>query len=96
MEERDRERKRDRERVRETEREGERDKEKKREGGCRKPMRGGRGMRKTLHQAAKWLWLDVSCILFSMIFPAKAGNENRRTANNVACPCQDTNTEETF
>ena len=30
-----------------------------------------------------------------MIFPEKAGNENR-TANNVACLCQDTNTEDTF
>lgn len=33
-------------------------------------------------------------ILFSMIFPEKAGNENR-SANNVACLCQDTDTEDT-
>lgn len=61
------------------------------------PYDGGRGMRKTLqHQGAKWLWLEVSCILFSLIFPEKAGNENRGIENNVACPCQDINTEETF
>lgn len=58
---------------------------------------GGRRMRKTLqHQGAKWLWLDVSYILFSLIFPEKVGNENRRISNNVAWLCQDINTEETF
>ena len=78
--------------------ERERERERERESAPWKPTReGGRGVRKTLqHQGAKWLWLDVSCILFSLIFPEKAGKENRGIANNVACPCQDITTEETF
>lgn len=81
---------------REAEREGERGRASMREQVLETNERR-MGMRKTLkHQGAKWLWLDVSCILFSMIFPEKAGSENRRVANNVACPCQDLNTEETF